>query len=121
MEKSEIIQYILGSTTLEFLISFYIFAVLGVAFSMLLHYKRKVIKDIKKQEYSSFSWKFWLSDNAVRVATSIITIFVVVRFYNELPIDYDLNMFLGLLVGMSLDTVIIFIRNKTSINIFQSK
>lgn len=110
--KKEILSYILGDLSLSFIVAFYLFALFGVILSMLLHFKKTKRK---------FSWKFWMNDNWIRFATSFMSIFVVVRFYSELNIEYELNMFLGLLVGLTLDRVIIFIRNKTSIEIFQSK
>lgn len=121
MEQKTILEYILGDITVNFLLAFYAFSLLGVLLSMLLHYKKKEVKAKRVSEKPPFDWKFWLKDNTVRVLTSIICIFVLVRFYDELPIDYELNMFLGILVGVSLDQVIIFIRNKTSISIFQTK
>ena len=110
--KQEIINYILGDVTPAFLVSFYIFALFGVILSMLLHYGRK-------KEKTAFNLKYWLSDNIVRFFTSVMCIFVVVRFFDQLPIEMELNMFLAVVVGASLDQVIILVRNKTNLNIFQ--
>ena len=106
--KNEILDYLLGDLTISFLIGFYIFALLGVIFSMLLHFGKK-----HKKAPVVFSWSYWLKDNAVRFFTSFISIFVVCRFFSELPINMELNMFLGLVVGVTLDQVVIMIRNKT--------
>jgi len=112
--KEEIIGYLLGDMKLSFLLAFYIFALGGVLFSMLIHFKRK-----QKKNKTPFDFWFWLGDNVIRFFTSIISIFIAVRFYNELPIQLELNMFLGFVIGVTLDQVIIYIRNKTRISIFQ--
>lgn len=110
--KNEVLGYILGNVEPAFLVAFYLFALFGVVLSMLLHYG-------KKKQKSKFSFKFWIADNMVRFLTSVMCIFVVVRFFDQLPIDMELNMFLAVVVGASLDQVIILVRNKTQINIFQ--
>ena len=120
MNKTEIMGYLLGTVSIDFLISFYLFSLLGVILSMLFHYGKKRSKDKKVKEHT-FNFKYWLKDNLVRLFTSIICIYLVVRFYDVFHIDYELNMFLGLLVGMGLDQLIVLVRNKTSINIFQTK
>ena len=112
--KQELINYLLGDLTASFLCAFYMFALLGVFLSMLFHFGKG-----KKKRNTKFSFKFWLSDNLVRFFTSVICIFVVARFFDNLPIEMELNMFLGLVVGTSLDQVIVLVRNKTNINIFQ--
>ena len=112
--KNEIYLYLMGDLTPSFLAAFYLFALFGVILSMLVHYNRS-----QKKHKTKFSLKFWLVDNLIRLLTSIFSIFVVVRFFDELPIEMELNMFLAVVIGASLDQVIIFIRNKTSINIFQ--
>lgn len=119
VNKTEIIHYILGGVTLEFLISFYIFSLLGVFLSMLFHYGSKKTGK-KKPVNHKFSLSYWLKDNLVRLLTSVICIFILVRFYDQIPIEYELNMFLGILTGTGLDQVIVFIRNKTNINLFQA-
>jgi len=114
--KNEIYQYLLGDVTPAFLVAFYVFATFGVILSMLFHYGKK-----RKKQVVKFNFNYWLKDNLIRFFTSIMCVFIVVRFFDELPIDMELNMFLALCVGVTLDQVIIFIRNKTSINIFQNK
>ena len=121
MNKETIFNYLFGTVTVEFLIAFYIFALIGVTLSMLFHYKKKQTRDKKVNNKKRFNKWFWVKDNIVRLFTSIICIFVMVRFYDELPIDYELNMFLGVLTGTGIDQLIIFIRNRTTIDIFQTK
>jgi hypothetical protein len=114
--KTEIINNLLGTMSISFLISFYIFALFGVIFSMLVHFKKKA-----KSTPPSFSFKYWIQDNLARLFTSIMTIFLVARFAPELSIPFEVNMFLAVLVGVGLDRIIIAIRNRTAINLFQKK
>lgn len=112
--KEEIISYVLGNLTFPFLVAFYLFALVGVIFSMLVHFKRSKTKSI-------FSIKYWIQDNIVRFFTSFFAIFIVARFLNDIIPGIELGMFAALVVGISLDQVIILIRNKTDINLFQKK
>jgi len=109
--KNEIVGYLLGNLTLPFLIAFYIFALMGVIFSMFIH--------VKKKAKTKFSFKFWWHDNYARFFASFMSIYFVARFLNEFFTGLELNMFAGLVVGISLDQIIIVIRNKTNINLFQ--
>ena len=114
--KEEILGYILGNLTVGFLLAFYLFAIIGIILSMLLHICKKA-----KKAPIKFSFKYWLKDNLTRFFTSILCIFIAIRFYDSLPIEVEPNMFFGLVVGMGLDQIIIIIRNKTSITLFQKK
>lgn len=114
-------QLMLGGVTVEFLAAFYIFAGIGTFLSFLFHYGKKKVRDVKVNKQKAFSVVYWLKDNTVRLLTSAICIFIVVRFYKDLPVSLELNMFLALCTGVSLDQVIVFIRNRTNINIFQAK
>jgi len=110
-----------GGVAIEFLVAFYIFAGLGVFLSFLFHYGKKQLKDKKVNKAKTFSLGYWIKDYTVRLLTSIVVIFILVRFYKDFPISLELNMFLALCTGVSLDQVIVFIRNRTNINIFQAK
>ena len=125
IDKQTIYQYIFGNSTLEFYISFYIFVVIGLILSMLLHLRGKKNRDAKQGKNFKFNIKYWLKDNFNRFVTNIIVVFILIRFYDELKeatnVQYELNMFLGFVAGTSLDRVIMFIRNKTGINAFQTK
>ena len=109
--KNEILGYLLGDLTPSFLIAFYLFALMGVFFSMVIH--------VKKKAKTKFSFKYWIHDNYSRFIASFMAIYFVARFIGEFLTGLELNMFAGLVVGISLDQVIIIIRNKTNINLFQ--
>lgn len=114
-------EYIFGTMTFEFVVSFYLYAVLGMSLTLLLHLGSAMTKSSRKKEKFIFKIKYWFRDNWVRVLTNLIVIFIIIRFYDSLNLQYQLDMFLGFVVGLSIDTIIIFIREKTKFNLFQSK
>lgn len=113
-------KYILGDLSLTFYAAFFTFVLIGIMASLLLHYGNKTRKQARVGKRNKFRFGYWLKDNTMRILTSIVCVFIFVRFYDVFKINYELNMFVGLLSGMFLDRLIIFIRNKTSVNIFQS-
>jgi len=114
--KEEILSNLLGDMTWGFLVSFYIFALFGVIFSMLNHLGDKV-----KRTKVKLSFGYWLRDNIARFFTSVMVIFLVVRFAPEFSLPFVVNMFGAVIVGIGLDQLIILVRNKTTINLFQKK
>lgn len=114
-------EYIFGTMTFEFVVSFYLYAVLGMSLTLLLHLGSAMTKSSRKKEKFIFKIKYWFRDNWIRVLTNLIVIFIIIRFYDSLSLQYQLDMFLGFVVGLSIDTIIIFIREKTKFNLFQSK
>ena len=120
----ELYKVILGDLDIYFVISFYFYVVFGLILSTLIHYKRKQVKDIKNDKVSAkFSAKFWIKDNVVRVLTVLMCVFIVLVFKNNIPFlkDYELNNWLGLLIGLFFDSIIILIRKKTKTSIFRSR
>lgn len=119
MNFNEIVNYFLGGVDINFLIAFYVMAIIGVFLSFLLHFSKKKKKRKETGTEKKFSWWFLFLDNAVRFTTSVICLFVIVRFYSKLQLPVELDMFLAFTCGMTIDRLIIFVRKKTSINIFQ--
>lgn len=112
--------YIFGDMTIEFVLAFYLFSILGMGLTMLIHLRDAYNKSAKAKRTFKFAWKFWFKDNYIRILTNLVIVFVIIRFYSSLHLQFKLDMFLGFATGFSIDTVIIFIREKTKINIFQS-
>lgn len=112
--KEEILFNLLGTNTIGFLVSFYLFALFGVLFSLVIHVKKKVSK-------TKFSWSYWFKDNLKRFLASIMVIFIVARFAPEMSLPFEANMFGAVILGTMLDRAIIYVRNKTTFNYFQSK
>lgn len=120
--SSTILGYILGDVNIKFMVAFYFYVLFGSILTMLLHYKFKQYRDVKKKGFSKkFSWRFWILDNTARLATVLMVVFVLIVFKSKIPVfkDYELDTYFGLIVGCSLDSIIIIIRDKTKF--FQSK
>jgi len=120
MNWTLLIDYIFGPLKFEFVLAFYVFAILGMAITLLLHLRDSRNRCLKAGKKFKFNFRFWLRDNTLRIVINLLFIFVLLRFYESLHLNYKLDMFLGFAVGLSIDTFIIFIREKTPINIFQS-
>lgn len=116
-----ILKNVLGDLDVNFIIAFYIYVVFGLLFNMLIHYVRKQVKDKKVSRHKPFNFKLWIKDNTVRFLVPAMCVFLFIRFYGKFNINYELDMWLGLLVGMGLDNLVIFVRNRTNVNIFQAK
>jgi len=110
--KNEIITLLTGGQSVAFFIVFMFMSVMGMALSMLVHYGKK---GAKKQ---AFSWKYWFEDNWRRAAASIIIIYLIVAcfpymegmlgwIFEKFGIPYALNIFVGALLGVFIDQVII--------------
>lgn len=122
---TEINEVLTGGLSWSFIIVFVIFSVLGQLISLLLHYHRK-----KKDKKHKFNFRFWISDNAARIILGIIIPFCVAVLFPDLKFafkwvfdkfgaPYELNTAIGLFLGLFMDSVIIVLRNKSKINIFQ--
>ena len=120
--KNEILTYLFGDLAPAFYVAFSIFAIIGSLVSMFIH--------LSKKKKGNFSFKYWLSDNGIRLVWAVIIAILVARFFNEaesflkpilesINVPYKLNMFIALLIGWFSDKIIIKIRNKSKINIFQ--
>lgn len=114
----EYFNYILGTLTLSYILAFYTFSIIGLLFTLTLDYS---IKKAKKKKELRFKLSYWILDNWKRIVLSIITVFIVVRFYDYLNPKAELSMWIGFVTGAGLDSVIMIIRKFTKINIFQIK
>lgn len=117
--ETSIKDYILGGIPITYLWAFIILGNIGMIFSLLLHYNKKRKDFIKNKSKITFSFKFWLADNAVRVLTSEIALFVVLRFGNNFWPKFTINLFLAFLCGLLMDRLIMYFRSTSKINIFQ--
>ena len=90
-----------GGISPEFYLSFYIFALLGMFFMMLIE-KQKNKKKIKKTN---------LKYKLIRFIVNIIAVFLYVRFNGELAISTELTMFVAFIVGITIDGIVLIISN----------
>lgn len=113
-------NYIFGDMTLEFVLAFYLFSIMGMTLTLLIHLRDSINKATKAKKLFKFKWKFWFKDNYIRIITNLVMVFIIIRFYSSLHLQYQLDMFLGFVTGFSIDTIIIYLREKTKVNIFQT-
>lgn len=108
----------LNGMPLGILFAAFLFALIGVCLrALLITAKRDPLKEGSPVE---FSWKFFFSDNVKRFiksgVTTIIVIFLSIRFFKELTGAGDeLLMLYSLGVGLGIDKAIDALRKKTGV------
>ena len=115
----EFLGYVFGDLTLSYMLAFYLFSFIGMAFTFVMHYQNKKAKQKKKSKAMRFKFGYFFRDNWARWTTNILAVFILLRFHNYFT-QQELNMFLGLVSGLSIDLVIIAIRKYTNVSWFQS-
>jgi hypothetical protein len=116
MEKSflsELSHYLLGDISGAAWVASLVFALTGVAISLLYSIDKRDKLSIRTPR--KFSLLFLLSDNSHRIALNILLILVFLRFTPEL-IGKELTMWLALLVGLAFDRLASILREKKLID-----
>lgn len=119
-------KYLFGGQELDFVLAWFVLVAVGIALSLLIHYK------VKKKPNTKFDKTHFRKDNWVRVGTSFLIAYAVLAcfpymegmigfIFVKFDIPYSLNVFVGLLLGLFMDFVIIKVRNNTKIDWFQKK
>jgi len=120
METVSIIENLLGNLALSDYISAFIFAGLG----LFLRHTMMVRKGIRKSSNTpnSFSWSYWFQNNFMTkitaILTTLITIFVTLRFSEEW-FSTSVSMPFSFIIGLCFDyffDVIKKMREKVSSN-----
>jgi len=106
------IQKLIGSVDPQTFFASFLFALIGVAISLLIHSTKRDIRSVSTP--FSFSWKFLILDNIKRIITGILVIYVAIRFYPDW-FGKPMTDFLALGVGLAIDKVIEFIKDRTSL------
>lgn len=102
--KTQIIHDLLGSLSLVN----YIVAFAFVLLALLVKWTYKTIDGVKNSPKTpaKFSWAYWWKDNLypklVSVLSCIISVFIILRFSNEL-IGQNFSYFFAFVVGFGLD------------------
>lgn len=100
MEKFTIT--ILGTSDFSSFAASFVFALIGIFLSLRLHAKKRNKADTETPY--RFSAKFLMLDNLDRIASSVVLVFVALRFCKEL-VGVDLTMYFALLIGFGLDKI----------------
>jgi hypothetical protein len=111
MDWNLVLRYLFNGISAEFYLAFYIFAILGMTFSMLVHFQQVKKSNKRKQKETVFSFKYWFRNNIARLFGNLIAVFVFMRFHESMNIGVELTMFLGFIIGMSIDRVVLMIKN----------
>src|ERR1035437_5488196 len=110
--NSQLIQNLIGPTSLVDYVSSCIFALIGVFISLMLHASKRDVNSTATPVQFSFS--FLLKDNYKRILTGIVMVLICLRFLKELT-GLDLNMFYALAIGICNDKIVQIIKLKTNI------
>ena len=105
-------QLFLGRYDLTTFFGFLFFALVGVLISLLVQSNKR--DQNTTDSPVKFKWWFLFKDNWKRIISSILLIYVTIRFFKELT-NLDLNMFLSLCIGLGWDKLSEFIKSKTDI------
>ena len=105
------IEQIFGTTDLLQVFVGWLFGMVGVLVSLLLHTTQRDPASQRTPE--SFSWKFLFKDNYRRLTTSVLLVFLCLRFssYLGLPNREDVAL-MGFITGLGLDKIVEVFRAK---------
>lgn len=104
-------EYIFNGLSIEFYVCFYFFAIFGMIFSMLTHFQRMRKQKKNRSQKIKFNFWYWIKRNIIRFITNLMAIFIIVRFKKVFGVSLELNMFLGFIIGLSIDVIILSIKN----------
>jgi hypothetical protein len=105
-------KYLLGPTEPGLFTASVFFAAVGILFVLLLGTTLRVKHS--KSSPEKWSWSYLLSDNAKRIYAGVIATLLSLRFMPEL-FGWELTVWKALCVGMAWDTILLIIKQKTSI------
>lgn len=109
MRKTTLIERILGTTDVSYMIAIFVFAMIGVAISLLIHSTNRNPDSFTSPR--KFSLSYLIKDNWKRILLNILLILVTIRFSEEI-IGVQLNEFVALLIGVSFDKLSEYLQNK---------
>lgn len=112
----EFLQLVLGTQDWPMYFAEWFFALIGVLLSLLLATTKRNPNSPTSPVH--FSWTYMIADNAKRVLTSLILIFLFLRFSNEL-LGINISLFLALGIGLGLDKLAGYLKSKNILGIGQ--
>ena len=105
ISKEIIINNLLGSVDLNFLIASWIVAILGGTLNAVL-YSKKGAKNTENSTPTKWDIWYFITDNAKRFVAGVILLFIYARFGNEL-MGQTLTLGLAFLIGFGIDWVMV--------------
>ncbi len=108
--NQELLELLIGPGSTARLVGALIYAFLGAFLMLLLSTTKRDVNSNRTPE--QFSWRFLFSDNTKRIISTIILIFLFIRFSREL-LGADITMYVAVLIGLGSDKLAEFIKNKS--------
>jgi hypothetical protein len=110
---NELQSYILGELSVAYYLAAGFFCFLAILISLYDH-SRKRDKDSTRTP-EKFSWSFLLWDNAKRIVTTLLVMFLIFRFSPVVvgkPLSMEIAVGVGFFLSLGLDKVIQLLRDK---------
>lgn len=111
MKKAQFYSIVTGEITTDVFLGFIFFAIIGISLSLLWQTSRRDQNSPNTPE--KFSFWFMLQDNAKRLTATILTVYIALRFTPEI-FNVTLTNFWALTIGLGVDKIAEFVKNKTS-------
>ncbi len=112
MKKQQFYNIITGETPGDIFLGFVFFALIGISLSLLWQTSKR--DALSPHTPAKFNVWFMLADNAKRLTATILTVYIALRFTPEI-FNVTLTNFWALTIGLGLDKIAEFIKNKTSL------
>lgn len=103
---------LLGNQTLGHFFALLFFALFAATLSLLLQATNRDVRSEATPHH--FDWQFLVADNWKRCVTTLMLIYVFLRFLPELT-GIELNEFYALIVGFTNDKLAQYLKDKTNI------
>jgi hypothetical protein len=96
----EFLKLVIGTDDVPLYAAMWFFSLAGIAISLLIDAKGRD----KESERTppAWSWNFFWSDNFRRLITTVLLVFIALRFSNEL-LGVDISLWASFLIGLGFD------------------
>jgi hypothetical protein len=105
-------KYILGGMDPGLFMASLLFAMVGVLITLLIGSTMR--EPDSKFSPKKFSFTYMLYDNAKRILLNLLLILISLRFMTEIT-GWDLSVWKGFIIGISYDSLLMIVKQKTSI------
>lgn len=116
---NELKSYILGELSVAYYLAAGFFCFLAILISLYDHSRKRDVESARSPK--EFSWRFLLWDNAKRIVTTLLVMFLIFRFSPLVlgkPLSMEYAVAVGFLLSLGLDKVIQWLRDK--FNLFKT-
>lgn len=109
-------QYVLGELSIPYYLAAFFFASIAILLSLYLHSRTR---DPQSQRTPvSFSWKFLIWDNLLRIAVTVSLMFLFFRFSPDIfgkPLSFPIAVGIGFFLSFGLDKAVQWLQQKFDI------